>query len=286
MTNISKCVMTWGNDLPILPKYEQDKRRLEMSQILTALKRIPMGKEGNRYYPIRFLREGIDAYLGLFANGAIYYSSLAVELALIVRLGERGILREWREREKNQIKEGTRKREHNYLSFSDLIKWAKQKSLLDNKATKLAHEVRKMRNSYIHYYNIMWHQIDIDRRTRNELTEMLPKLKEEIERYARPGEYDKLVVIVDSMADEVLKDVTLDKRGIPMEDIRPNKEAISFIEQRLDSFVKPLSGLQIKEERDKASRDYLYGIEWRDALDCLRWSAYILAHLEFLKGLD
>lgn len=286
MTNMSKHIRTWGDDLPSISTENQNKRRLEMNQILTALKRIPMGEEGDRHYPIRFLRDGIDAYINLFDNAAVYYAALAVELALIVRLGQQGVLKEWREQERKAVKEGKKQQESNYPPQRALIRWAKQEGLLDNKTNELAHKVRKARNSYIHYYNVMWHQIDIDRRTRKKIFEMLPKVREEISRYAQPSERDKLLNMVDSMTDDALKDETLNKREIPTEDIRPNKEAVEFIEERERSFEKQLFGLWDKGEWDKVRRSYDCGIEWHDALDCLRWSVHILAHLEFLEDLD
>lgn len=286
MTNMSKYIETWGDDLPSIPTEDQNKRRLEMNQILTALKRIPMGEEGDRHYPIRFLRDGIDAYINLFDNAAVYYAALAVELALIVRLGQQGVLKEWREQERKAVKEGKKQQESNYPPQRALIRRAKQKGLLDNKTNELVHKVRKARNSYIHYHNVMWHQIDIDRRTKKKISGMLPQIREEIKRHAPPDQRDALLNMVNSMAANVLKDETLNKRGIPTEDIRPSKEAIGFIKERESSFMKQVLSPLNRSEWDKATRGWVYSIEWYDALDCLRWSAHILAHLEFLEDQD
>lgn len=55
---------TWGTD-STYPTDEVNKREQEVSQIIHALKEIRIGEEGNRYYPIRFIREGIDAYINV-----------------------------------------------------------------------------------------------------------------------------------------------------------------------------------------------------------------------------
>lgn len=254
----------------------------EVSGILAALRRISRGREGEKYYPIRFLRDGIDAYVNCFDNAAIYYASLAIELALIIRLGKEGVLHEWRKGEETGVRQGKKKRESDYPDFSTLIRWAAQKGFLNGRATELATKVRKIRNSYMHYYNIMWHQIDIDKRTRTRLVRMLPKVKEEIQQFVQSSERDSVLKVIDFMMTSVLQDKTLSKRRIPIGDIRPNKVAVEFIEERGRSFAEELSNLQEMGDWEQFVRYYIHGVEWRDALDCLQWSGDILTHLGFL----
>lgn len=45
---------TWGDDVP-LPSIERDRRRKEVNGILAKLRRVSRGKEGEKYYLIRFL---------------------------------------------------------------------------------------------------------------------------------------------------------------------------------------------------------------------------------------
>lgn len=118
---------------------ERDKRRQELDQVLQTLEKLERDDvvESDRYYPVRFLTDGVDAYINLFDNGAVFYASSAVELAITVRLAEKGALR-------GRIPD-----------FTSLIKLAADNSVFDRQATKQAHLVRKMRNSYLHYYNIM-----------------------------------------------------------------------------------------------------------------------------------
>jgi len=273
---------TWGDDVP-LPSIERDRRRKEVNGILAKLRRVSRGKEGEKYYLIRFLRDGIDAYVNCFDNAAIYYTSLAAELALIVRLGEGGALHEWRKKEETEVRQGKKKRESDYPSFSTLIKWAAKTGLLNGRATELGRNVRKLRNSYLHYYNVMWHQIDIDSRTRMSIVGMLPKVKKEIQQSAQPGERDEILKIIDFVTASVAEDKTLSNRRIPTRDIRPNKEAVDFIEERERSFVEQLLSLQEKGEWEQFVWYHALGVEWRDALDCLQWSADILTHLRFLQ---
>lgn len=275
---------TWGDDVP-LPTEEHDKRKTEVDGILTELRGVSKG-EGKKYYPIRFLRDGIDAYVSCFDNGAIYYASLAVEVALIIRLSEKGILHQWRNEEKTRVRQGKKRREASYPNLSTLIKWAARTGLLNRRVIRLAHNVRKARNSYMHYYNVMWHQVDVDCRTRKNIVEMLPKVKEEIQRFAQPEERDAMLKIINSMTASLLEDKTISDRGIPIGDIRPNREAVEFIDKREKSFVKQLSNLEDKSDWDQFARYIINGIEWRDALDCVQWSADILGHLRFLSEDD
>jgi len=256
-----------------------------MHQVLSALRRIPIGEEGERYYPIRFLSEGVDAYINLFANATVYYASLALEIALVVRLDERGVLKKWRDKEKQEVKKGRKKRELDYPSLANLIRWAEQEHLLDHKITELSHKLRMARNSYIHYYNVIYHRTDSARRAREDIIRVRPKLLEEIESHAEPSKRDILIKNINSLIDDVLGDKTLNKRQPPTEYIGPNKQAVEFLEERVEIFIKDILNLQDRGEQQEANRAYIWGIESRDAYDCIHWCARVLAHLGFLEGL-
>lgn len=281
MANPLEQAHTWGTD-STYPANEVDKRKQEVSKIIRALKEIRIGEEGNRYYPIRFLREAIDAYTYVFSNGAIYYASLALELALVQRLAEIGSLKKWRDKEREEVNKGKKKREQDYPSFENLIKWAFQEKLLDRKTNEEAHGVLNLRNAYIHYYNVMWHQIDIDNRTRRSMKAMLPKVQEEIHQKFGPSVREEILKFFNSLTDSVLSDRTLADRQIPTADIRPNKKALKYIEKRERSFANLLSDY-MKRRDSEVVRLEMGGVETKDALDCLSWSADIFVQLGFIS---
>lgn len=281
MANPLEQAHMWGAD-STYPANEVDKRKQEVSKIIRALKEIRIGEEGNRYYPIRFLREAIDAYTNVFSNGAIYYASLALELALVQRLAETGYLKKWRDKEREEVNKGKKKREQDYPAFENLIKWAFQEKLLDRKTNEDAHGVLNLRNAYIHYYNVMWHQIDIDNRTRRYMKEMLPKVQEEIHQKFGPSVREEILKFFNSLTDSVLSDRTLADRQIPTADIRPNKKALKFIEKRERSFANLLSDY-IKRRDSEVVRLEMGGVETKDALDCLNWTADIFVQLGFIS---
>ena len=112
-----------------------------------------------RYYPVRFLTEAAQAYMYLFNNASVFYSSLAVETALLVKLGQLNLL----------PKVGQR------LDFKGLIERAStgSKPVLNKDLQEKATNVRKLRNCYVHYYNIMTSQVIAQRR----YTEAFKKLQ-------------------------------------------------------------------------------------------------------------
>lgn len=273
MANPLEQARTWGAD-STYPTNEVNRRKQEVSEIVRALKEIRIGEEGNKYYPIRFFREAIDAYTFLFSNGAIYYASLALELALVQRLTETGSLKKWRDKEREEVNKGKKKREQDYPSFENLIKWSFQEKLLDRKTNEEAPGVLNLRNAYIHYYNVMWHQIDTDNRTRRYMKVMLPKVQQEIHQKLDPSVREEMLKIFNSLTESVISDRTLAERQIPTADIRPNKKALKYIEKRERSFADLLSDY-MKRRDSEVVRLEMGGVETKDALDCLSWTTDI-----------
>lgn len=284
MANPLEQTRTWGAD-STYPTNEVNRRKQEVSEIVRALKEIRIGEEGNKYYPIRFFREAIDAYTFLFSNGAIYYASLALELALVQRLTERGSLKKWRDKEREEVNKGKKKREQDYPSFENLIKWSFQEKLLDRKTNEEAHGVLNLRNAYIHYYNVMWHQIDTDNRTRRYMKVMLPKVQQEIHQKLDPSVREEMLKIFNSLTESVISDRTLAERQIPTADIRPNKKALKYIEKRERSFADLLSDY-MKRSDSEVVRLEMGGVETKDALDCLSWTTDIFVQLGFISKVN
>ncbi len=119
-------------------KSQRDSRTKELKGVLVSLRRLYNDEVAatSKYLPIRFLSDGVDAYLNAFDNATIYYAGLAVELALMTRLGDKGLL-------------GNRA-----PIFADLIGLASKNRILTKTGTERAHRIRKIRNAYMHYYNV------------------------------------------------------------------------------------------------------------------------------------
>jgi len=66
-------------------------RSADVNPIATTIRQAEIGKLRRtiRYYPLRFLADGIDAYRYGFDNAAIFYSGTAVELALLALLRDK-----------------------------------------------------------------------------------------------------------------------------------------------------------------------------------------------------
>ena len=101
----------------------------------TAIRRT---KPNIRRYPLRFFKDGVWAYQYLFDNASIYYSSLAVEVGLLLKL-------------RNLVKRKRQATPKLRITF----KWLIDNSKLDEATKELAHKIRIMRNCYVHYQNLI-----------------------------------------------------------------------------------------------------------------------------------
>lgn len=243
----------------------REERGGEVAHITRALSR--MGRhevlESERYFPIRFLTDSVDAYIELFDNGVVWYSSLAVELALIVRLGS--VIDTWKIRGRRP-------------SFKQLIDRAPD-DLLRPRIKVTAHQVRKLRNCYIHYYNIMHDQHIRDRR----LMELREKMEPEIGTVMVQSLLDVMEELGTISAEKGLSLVS--KRGIPVVQKFVDTEMQQFISERYDKYIKWLSSTKVPEPLRRVTPQEVfkyYGIERFDALSCLKSSFRVLKHLKFV----
>ena len=125
-------------DLAIL--WMKGVRSEDIQEILERVGRVALGElrlAGNpEYYPVRFFVDGVEAYQYMFDNASIYYSAAAVELALILKL-------------RDKIDQMSSKK---IPTFKWLIDHCDE---LDQQMRQQAQRVRKTRNSYVHYQNMI-----------------------------------------------------------------------------------------------------------------------------------
>lgn len=245
-------------------RQHREERIEEVEHIRKALNRLTKGEviKSDKYFPIRFLTDGVDAYIELFDNASVWYSSLAVELALIVRLGK-------------DIDQWKLKKER--VTFYDLIEYA-PKNVLSLKMKKVAHDVRELRNCYIHYYNFMYDQEIRNRRVK--------ELMNQIER-----EYGitatELFATIENLGMTGTNEYTefIDRRSIPVVERQVNNETKEFITLRYNKYLKWLSSEKAPQSLRNVPLDRVfeyYGIERFDARWCLDSSFRVLKHLRFL----
>ncbi len=217
----------------------------------TALSRT---KPNIRKYVLRFFEDGINAYQYFFDNASIYYTATAVEMGLLFKL-------------RNRVRQEKKANKNSRCDF----KWLINKSNLDNNTKKLAHDIRIMRNCYIHYENIIAY-------------------------YARKREVDIPDLIKQGkLLPEITTLLSRDKEYAPIriEHLETNKEIMPFIEKRIrehlnwagsafsriDKFKKRKSGDKILWF-DEAL--LIYGVEALDALTCIKWSFKVLKALHII----
>lgn len=136
-------------------------RSPDVKHITSLISQTDIGKlrQTPRYYPLRFLANSIDAYRYGFDNASIYYAGTAIELTLMVFLRE--IINQER-----QINPNLR------IDLMWLINHSG--NFLDNDGRMLCHQIRIMRNCYIHYQNIIAHiaRMEVDSHKKMELEKM------------------------------------------------------------------------------------------------------------------
>jgi len=243
---------------------ERSVRSLEVSTILASLRRLYYDEvaASSSYLPIRFLTDGVDAYLYVFDNAAIYYASLAVELALMTRLGEKGLL------------------SNRPPDFGHLIDSALDSQLITRTAHKRAHKVRKIRNSYVHYYNVARLSAKVNDRSLMRNERQAPKAIKSIKERVRKEEQAAMVEFVNNMKTDLSAyDLVLQAR-MPRSQVEPNTQCQALMARRLPHHVRWI--LKARDDPEEFKRRWAYGIERQDALDCLQWSATTLRALRFL----
>lgn len=225
--------------------------------------------ESDLYYPIRFFGEGLSAYVYAFDNASVYYAWGAVEHALLVRLGA------------TTLKSvATKKNARYYPGEKRLVLLARQTGILSRDKERIAHSLRKLRNDYIHYINIMCDQHIRDTRFSKFVNSRWPELVKEIHAVVPKNEHAIVLELLDWVRNETQRDKTIQKRQIPFIPGDPLiSEVTAYRTRRLNQFARWISETDDIHEQTKR---FQYGIERRDALDCLKWSGELLRYLKFL----
>lgn len=213
----------------------------------TALRRT---KPNIRRYALSFFEDGINAYQYFFDRASIYYTATAVEMGLLFKL------RNLRNRVNQEKRENPR--------FKPGFYWFIEQSNLDDDTKELAHDIRKMRNCYIHYQNIIAY------------------------RAKRQDEYKDLIKqgILRPEAANLLSE---DKQDIPIhiEHLERDEEIMPFIEIRMKEYANWIVPRLVKYNQNNNDDTILmpdglmavYGFEAFDALTCIRWSFKVIKAL-------
>ena len=251
------------------PPTEEDLAILEMKRVRSEdIRRIIERVEGLDvgelrrtrdigYYPVRFFVDGVEAYRYMFDNASIYYSATAVELGLVLKL-------------RDKIDQGASSKMPGFKWLIDNCG-----DLLDELGKQKAHRVRRIRNCYIHYQNIIGYNSHLEASWR-QLARQLRQLKDA----TRDKELRRLLRML-------LEDDTGDKAPMPifrLGKVQLNQDIIQFIEERHSEYREWLGSVPPEKVRrlpDNKFADH-YHIEVFDALTCLNWSFDLLKYLEFL----
>ncbi len=216
----------------------------------------------DRYYPLRFLADGIDAYRYGFDNAVVFYAGTALELALLALL--RDIIKQERQRNPKL-----------HVDFKWLIDHSG--NLLDEAGTNLCHKVRIMRNCYIHYENIVAHiawMQEVD----------WPEKREEEK--AKLGNDPEAVKFIDSLT-QLMDDLYSREGMLPIrfEHLETNREVMSFIENRYKQYMNwlPQAWSSKKRELTREEFDNIYSIEAFDALHCITWVSEVIRKLNLIS---
>jgi len=199
--------------------------------------------------PMKFYRYAITQYVLDFPESAVHYSSLSVELMLfrsaIKKLGKDKLV--------ELIKQ------NRSLSFKWLIE---KSSLLAKDDQRIAHNIRKMRNCYVHFQNVLlFNEVG-----RTPDAQWLPGI---------PQEEVKKILAFDMQQRRSFEQI------FPSVEELANKEAIDFIKSRR----KIMNEKAFRLMRDAMKADNLQSydpmetarrLQEEDILDCLKWSKQLL----------
>ena len=244
---------------------QQFERRSELEALGLQLAQLREDEviDKERHYPIRFLTDGISAYYEAFDNGAIFYAGLSLELAIDIRISQK-------------------LQDHGKsLSFKRSIDQAVCLDVLRPQCAPMAHDLRKMRNAYIHYRNVLRYELEVNARTKEKMQGIYPLLQQEMrETISDDSELSQGLKELESVMRSVDNDDGYHKRGIAqLKFAAPNSEIQTFLEERGDAYLEWVQNALT--QRDKTRR-LSYRTERKDALDSLGWSGILLTELEFL----
>ena len=250
-------------------KPERKKELVSIGSQLSQLSKNDV-ERSDRYYPIRFFSDGVAAYYEAFNNAAVFYSGLAVELAIDLRI--------WQHLDNDGQWPPVGKPRR--PSAAAKIGEAVELGILPDGFRARAHQLRKMRNSYIHYRNILEFEVDTSERALTKIQSIHPAVVEELQRKITDQELLKVALKDLATMMESASENVHDERGLmSLLDANQNSEAHDFLKSRRESY------LQWVDDADTIPEHVLrlgYGAERRDALDSVFWAAEILEALSFL----
>jgi hypothetical protein len=248
----------------ILLKYK-NTRSDDIKEILDLIDKIQYKeiRQSESYYPIRFFSDGVHAYLNLFDNAVLYYTGMAVEIGLLIKLKP---LIETELKSKGKTK------------FTPNFKWLidHSQSSLNKDLREKAHFVRIIRNCYIHYENIVAHTAWMEQ---IDWLDIVNRVKTE---YRNNPEIIEKVDLLSKWSEEDRK-----KKGmfsIRFDFLELNKETMPFIEKRYKEYLEWLPQFRSVKKNAMTDKEFrnVYHIEVFDALSCLKCSFKILRGLKYL----
>jgi hypothetical protein len=224
--------------------------------------------ESERYYPVRFFADGLSAYVYVFDNAAVFYAWAAIEHALLIKLGAQ------------RLRRAVIDNHNRYPSEKKLVQIARNEGIISRNIERVAHRVRKLRNNYVHYINIMWDQHNRDIHLRKMTDSQLPKIMKEIQDTVPSDKQAEELARLDFIKKDIERNHLIQKRQIPyIPGDPPNLEGRRFRNLRIKQFA---DWIRSAGDIEGQLKRYEYGLERKDALDCLQWSADLLAYLNFL----
>lgn len=251
--------------LPLMKERQREIKRLRLKLNNLDWKDV---SESEQYYPLRFFGDGLSAYVYVFDNAAVFYAWAAVEQALLIRLGARALSQE------------VAANRNKYPREKQLVTIARKNGIISRDRARVAHRLRKLRNNYIHYINVMWDQHSSELRLHKLMDSQWPKIAKKIKDATPNDKQAEVSALLDYVKNETDGEHTILKRQIPyIPGEPPGSESIRFRNLRIKQFADWV--MEAKDVQDQLKRRE-YGVERKDALDCLRWSGSLLTYLNFL----
>lgn len=221
-----------------------------------------------KYFPVMFFAEGISTYDLGFDVASIYYSSLSVEFSLLIRVNQEiG----------NNIQKFSKEKLRQLKSLKGLIKTAHELRILDGQHKNLANKIRKLRNCYVHYYNLLYFSFQEIRNLGITFQEHRAEIEQLKEKFPWLQQW---VEVTDKFASFPLPDISW----------AIGKEAIEFMKERTEEYNKWLLQQGVTpalyaKNLEKIGREpviFRYDRKRCDAYNMLEWSLKILKYTRFV----
>jgi hypothetical protein len=213
------------------------------------------------YYPIRFLIDGVAAYRYGFNEASIFHAGASIELGLL------GLMQD-------KVNQTIHDNPKSRIDLYWLIENAG--NLLDDNSRKICHDIRLLRNCYVHYENIVAHLEYLEQVEGPEIKKQVrekygcdPKIMEQINELERALEKKRL---------------NGGMLGIRLEYLE-KEPILSFISWRYMEYIKWLSSVvSLKGQTiTKKELEVIYIHEAFDAQECLTWAFNVNIKLGFIK---